>query len=74
VGVNAELLDAAEVGLPAGSASAWKDALLGLAADPEARRAMGRRGRELVERDYSLRTLAPRLANILVRVAAGGDA
>jgi glycosyltransferase involved in cell wall biosynthesis len=57
------------VGLPARDAAGWTDAILGLLGDPDARAAMGRRGRELVEREYSLAALAPRLAALLRETA-----
>lgn len=69
VGVNAQLLTAAEVGLPARDLGAWTDAVLALMGDPDARGAMGRRGRDLVEREYSLAALAPRLATLLLETA-----
>ena len=64
VGMNAEVLAAADVGRGADSEAAWVAALLDLLDDADARRAMGARGRDLVERNYSVDVLAPRLASI----------
>lgn len=49
----------------------WVRALELLAADAELRRRLGRSGRERVERLYSLRTQAPRLAEVLLAARHG---
>jgi len=74
VGVNEELLAVADLGLAARDEAGWKDAVLSLASDGVARRAMGLTGRDVVERDYSLVVLAPRLADLLRTAAEGRSA
>jgi glycosyltransferase involved in cell wall biosynthesis len=69
VGMNAELLGEAELGLAATGLDEWRDALASLIADPGAAARMGAAGRALAERRYSLAVLAPRLAELLRRVA-----
>ena len=71
VGMNVEVLEAADVGRGAADAAGWRDALLDLLADRDAARAMGARGRTLVEERYSLHALAPRLAGLLSTAARG---
>jgi glycosyltransferase involved in cell wall biosynthesis len=71
VGMNTEVLAHGEVGLGASTKEAWTEALLALAADVEGRRKMGLRGRNVVERHYSLRVVAPRIAQVVRRVAVG---
>ena len=66
IGMNAEVLARGEVGLGPRSESEWVDALSGLLRDSEAREAMGRVGRQVVERHYSLENLAPRLGAYLM--------
>jgi glycosyltransferase involved in cell wall biosynthesis len=69
VGMNGELLREAELGLAATGLDNWSEAMSGLIADREAATRMGIAGRALAERCYSLRVLAPRLAELLRRVA-----
>jgi glycosyltransferase involved in cell wall biosynthesis len=56
-------------GLLADRPAAWRDALMTLARDPALRGAMGATGRALVVRDYSIAAAAPRLAEVIRRVA-----
>lgn len=49
VGVNRELVQESQAGFLAQTPSEWEDALRALAADPDLRRDMGRRGRAFVE-------------------------
>jgi glycosyltransferase involved in cell wall biosynthesis len=69
VGMNAELLAEAELGVAATRLDAWTEALSALISDPAAAARMGAAGRALAERRYSLRVLTPRLAELLRRVA-----
>ena len=64
-GMNAEILQQGEVGFGATSAREWTETLEALLASPNLRAHMGRAGRAIAERHYSLAALAPRLANIL---------
>jgi glycosyltransferase involved in cell wall biosynthesis len=46
-----------------------EEALQALHSDPEARRAMGRRARELFERDFALEAILERYADYIERIA-----
>ena len=70
VGTNAEVLARGAVGRGARTDDDWVDAVDELLRDSGRRRALGECGREIVEREFSVRALAPRLAAIL-RDAAG---
>ncbi len=65
VGMNAEVLSLDEVGRAAIAEKEWVDALIDLVDAPSTRAAMGERGRAVIEKHFSVRTLAPRLANLL---------
>ncbi|HTZ38237.1 MAG TPA: glycosyltransferase [Stellaceae bacterium] len=69
VGMNTALLHEAEIGLAASGLDAWREALASLLADRDAAARMGAAGRALAEARYSLAALAPRLAELLHRVA-----
>ncbi len=70
VGMNRRVVQHGVNGFLATTAEEWLDALRRLAEDPELRRRMGDAGRQMVEGDYSLSVLEPRLADAL-REAAG---
>jgi glycosyltransferase involved in cell wall biosynthesis len=65
IGMNAEVLGQAEVGLAASSRDDWVAKLLELVDDPERRRRLGEAGRHLVERVYSAPKIGSELAAIL---------
>jgi glycosyltransferase involved in cell wall biosynthesis len=65
VGMNGELLNEAGVGLAARTHEDWVGSLCALLADGEMAEEMGRAGRALAERRYSVHALAPRLAELL---------
>jgi glycosyltransferase involved in cell wall biosynthesis len=69
VGMNRELLDAAEIGRAAATTEDWTEALSGLIADRAAAERMGMAGRDLAVARYSVVALAPRLAALLRRLA-----
>src|SRR5208282_35082 len=69
VGMNAEVLRQGEVGFGARNLREWVDGLEMLLKDPDLCAGMGKAGRMVVEQNYSLEVLAPRLAKILFRVA-----
>jgi glycosyltransferase involved in cell wall biosynthesis len=69
VGINRELVRAGENGLLAEGEAGWEEALERLIRDPDLRSRMGARGRALVESEYSLAGLAPRLAELLERTS-----
>ena len=73
VGMNGDVLMAAEVGRGADSQRDWVDALIDLVDDDRSRLRMGRNGRDLVVSAYSIEHLAPRLARVF-RDAAGRSA
>ncbi len=68
VGMNKELLDTAELGLPARSPDEWTEALSQLLADREAAERMGTIGRSVAVARYSVAALVPRLAELLRRL------
>lgn len=70
VGVNTKLVKHGENGFLATTRDEWSAALGNLIADPALRARMGRAGRALVEREYSLSSQVPRVERIL-RQAAG---
>ena len=68
VGMNAEVLGTAHVGLGATSKHDWIEALSLLLENPELAGRMGRCGRETVLQRYSVKALLPRLAATLISV------
>lgn len=64
----------AECGLLAGNESTWLEALRTLRDQPQRAREMGMAGRERVERDYSLRSNLPILANVVRATVDRGPA
>jgi len=68
VGMNAEVLEKGSVGFGAASERDWVDHLEVLLRNPELGFQMGRVGREVVLKNYSVDALAPQLAKILWRV------
>ncbi|HEV7396305.1 MAG TPA: glycosyltransferase [Pyrinomonadaceae bacterium] len=70
VGVNAEILARAEVGLAASTDADWYDALSRLIVDQELGKNMGAKGRKVVEEHYSVKTNVIKLAEIFQEVAA----
>jgi glycosyltransferase involved in cell wall biosynthesis len=69
VGTNAEVLAHGEVGLAARDPKDWIQALETLFRDRERSLRMGRTGRDVVEAEYSVRQIAPRLAAIFRELA-----
>jgi glycosyltransferase involved in cell wall biosynthesis len=65
VGMNAEILDQAEVGYPATNLADWIDQILLLLQDSEKAALLGRNGRRLVESKYDLKKIAASLATII---------
>lgn len=70
VGANRDVLACGEVGLGAASDDDWVDALDTLLRDPGHARALGTRGRAVVEERFSVTSQAPRLAALLRSVAS----
>jgi glycosyltransferase involved in cell wall biosynthesis len=68
VGMNADVLQEGRVGFGAASECDWVDHLDVLLRDPELALQMGRVGREVVLKKYSVDALAPQFAKILWRV------
>lgn len=64
VGMNAEILDLAEVGLAATTPGDWCRALSDLQEDPEARARMGSRGRRVVEARFSLDVVGEQIVSV----------
>jgi glycosyltransferase involved in cell wall biosynthesis len=69
VGVTPRVVEHGRNGLLAASEDEWVTHLLALAADTPRRKALGMQGRATVERWYSPRVQAPRLAQVLRSVA-----
>ena len=69
VGVNREIVVEGVNGFLASTQQEWVEALLRLKADPKLRRAMGEKGRRMVEEKYCLQVTAPRLHRILFEAA-----
>lgn len=68
VGMHCELVQPGVTGFLADTPQQWADAIARLAADPALRQRMGDAGRELVERRFSVRQSAKRLAGLLESV------
>lgn len=69
VGVNVEIVKVGEVGFLAESALEWEEAIGRLLDDAALRARLGSAGRLLVERNYSLQGVAPRLSSLLKMAA-----
>lgn len=64
VGVNCEIINDGENGFLAATDEEWSEKLSLLARDEAVRRRLGRKGRETVEKHYSLRIWGPRVAKL----------
>lgn len=73
VGMNCELLSHEPVGLAASTSAEWVDAIEAILRSPARAAAMGTAGRQLIERDYSLRNLSVRMAGILSAVGENAN-
>jgi glycosyltransferase involved in cell wall biosynthesis len=69
VGVNREILDRDQLGLPASSADDWYQALERLYVNHQLGKQMGAAGRRVVQQHYSVIANAPKLAEIFREVA-----
>jgi glycosyltransferase involved in cell wall biosynthesis len=65
VGANKEIVSNGEVGLWASDTREWIEKLSFLINKPELRRKMGEKGRERIEKQYSLQAMTPILVDIL---------
>ena len=70
VGVNRQIIKHGENGLLASTEDEWEQALGRLLADVSLRRELGRAGRATVERAYSARVHAPRVADVFRSVVS----
>ena len=68
VGVNNQLVKHGVNGFLAETVQEWSDALGILLCDHDLRQKMGREGRLIVERDYSLQVMAPRLTELILYI------
>lgn len=73
VGVNTVIIQDGENGSIADSKEEWVAKLEELIQDADLRKRLGRAGRETVERQYSARSQAPRVAEIFRSLAAQGS-
>lgn len=64
VGVNKEIIRDGENGFLAATDSEWLEKLALLARSEELRRTLGRKGRETVEKQYSLKLWGPKVVNL----------
>lgn len=69
VGMNNDVLAHGPSGFAAGRSAEWVEAIDALLADAGLRESMGRTGREVVERHYARKVVAPRLAELLEGVS-----
>jgi glycosyltransferase involved in cell wall biosynthesis len=69
VGVNSQIVEHGRTGFLAETAEEWRSFLIRLIADPGLRARLGAAGRERAERDFSLKSQAPRLVSLLRSVA-----
>ena len=67
VGMSAQVLAMAEVGVAATTEDEWVEALLTLYRDRDRARTLGHNGRELAQRAFSVPVIAPQLAAALRR-------
>jgi glycosyltransferase involved in cell wall biosynthesis len=65
VGLNAEILRSADVGIAAVSAGDYRDALMALHRDRSAARVLGETGRRLVAERFSVDVVAPQIASVM---------
>lgn len=65
VGMNREVLGKAELGLGPNNLEQWADALSFLIVSEDIRKRMGANGRQVVNKEYSISAVAPRLAGII---------
>ncbi len=72
VGANLAVLEDGRTGFLAGTDSAWEQALLRLAGDPDLRARLGAEARHQAEARWSAAVLAPPLARFLLSVARAG--
>jgi len=70
IGISADMLHDHKVGLAAADHEQWVAALSALLANPAAAQQLGAAARLVAVRDYSIAAVAPRLAQILRRLAA----
>lgn len=68
VGMNAEVLGQGNVGFGPTNESEWVEGLSELLKNAELRSEMGRTGREMIVKQYSVQALAPQLAKTLLHV------
>lgn len=69
VGVNPDVIEHGRTGFCVDGATEWVDALTRLIDDERLSRELGERGRERVERLFSLKVQGPRLAEVIFRAA-----
>ena len=67
VGMSAQVLDMADVGLAASSEDEWVEALLTLHRDRDLAQTLGRAGRALAEKSFSVPVISRQLAAIMRR-------
>jgi glycosyltransferase involved in cell wall biosynthesis len=70
VGMNADVLGMGELGYGPRSQDDWVDAIEAILADADLGRRMGQAGRAVAEAHFSCDVIAPRLAELLIGVAA----
>jgi glycosyltransferase involved in cell wall biosynthesis len=68
VGMNADVLKLGDIGYGAATLAQWVDVLVELVSDDAVRLRLGLHGRQIVEKEFSVAALAPRLAGYLSSV------
>ena len=71
VGMNADVLKLGEIGGGADTVAEWVEELVHLVEDDAARVRLGRNGRQIAEREFSVASLAPRFAGYLRSARSG---
>jgi hypothetical protein len=71
VGVQKDFVERSGGGILAATLNQWKESVRWLAERPEERRAMGEKGRQFVEANYSLRVWAPQWVERIVCLTSG---
>jgi glycosyltransferase involved in cell wall biosynthesis len=70
VGVNKLIVEHGKTGFLASSQEEWVQALVRLYQDSGMRSSMGNAGRQKVEKEYNLKSTAPRLLDILTKAGS----
>lgn len=73
VGENVRIVEHGVNGYLAATEEEWLNALDALTRDPDLRRRLGEKGREMVEKRYSLQNMAPKLMHLLSEIGPDSE-